>query len=324
MLSAFSHLLLTAYRRAQELDVQSFQDQILTDLKAALHFDSSVWGTATMTMTGIQIHSAHLYNLSPRMLPAYEKIKHLDPAAMEVTRQPRTTLGFNVARDFAEPAHEAMRDFCNEFGHRNFFITSDLNPRTQFVHWISLFRTDPDRVCKPAEIELLSHLAPHLMQALALNRLVHLDRLGGDNARETWAVAIADTRGVIYHADPRFRELMQLEWNGNGNTEDQLPEALSALLAGRDNQVVGQRVVVERTLEHEVLFLRARRRHAVDSLSTRELMVARLLADGLTQKQVAAQLDRSLETIRTQARTVFDKLDIKTVVMLAPHLALRD
>ncbi|MES2529524.1 MAG: LuxR C-terminal-related transcriptional regulator [Pseudomonadota bacterium] len=323
MLSAFSHLLLTVYRRAQELDVQSFQDQILTDLKVALQFDSSVWGTATMTPAGIEIHSIHLYNQSPRMLPAYERIKHLDTAAMRVTQQPRATMGFNPERDFEGPAHEALRHFCEEFGHRNFFVTSDLNPRTRFVHWISLIRSNADQFCTPAEIELLSHLAPHLMQALALNRLVHLDRLGGSDAsRETWAVAIADTRGVIYHADPRFRELMHLEWNGH--SEERLPESLSALLAGQDSRVVGQRVVVERALEHEVLFLRARRRHAVDSLSTRELMVARLLADGLTQKQVAAQLDRSLETIRTQARTVFDKLDIKTVVMLAPQLALRD
>lgn len=322
MPSAFSHLLLTIYRRAQELDVQHFQDQILTDLKVAVHFDSSMWGTATMTPAGIEIHSVHLYNLPQRMLPAYEKIKHLDTAAMEITQQPRATMGFNAARDFAGPDHAAVRDFCDEFGHRNFFITSELNPRTRFVHWISLFRSDPHAVCTPAEIELLSNLAPHLRQALALNRLVHLDRLGGDSARETWAVAIADTRGVIYHADPRFGDLMHLEWNGH--SEERLPQALSALLAGRDSRVVGQRVVVERTLEHEVLFLRARRRHAVDSLSERELMVARLLADGLTQKQVAAQLDRSLETIRTQARTVFDKLDIKTVVMLASHLAVRD
>jgi DNA-binding CsgD family transcriptional regulator len=287
-----------------------------------LQFDSSAWGTATMTPAGIEIHSVHVYNLSPRMLPAYERIKHLDTAAMRVTQQPRATMGFNAARDFAGPVNEELRHFCEEFGHRNFFITSELNPRTRFVHWISLFRGDAEQLCTPAEIELLSHLAPHLMQALALNRLVHLDRLGGDTARETWAVAIADTRGVIYHADPRFRELMHLEWNGH--SDERLPEALSELLAGRDSQVVGHRVVVERTLEHEVLFLRARRRHAVDSLSTRELMVARLLADGLTQKQVAVQLDRSLETIRTQARTVFDKLDIKTVVMLAPNLALRD
>lgn len=322
MFSAFSHLLLTIYRRAQELDVQRFQDQILTDLKVALHFDSSMWGTATMTPAGIEIHSIHLYNLPAAMLPAYEKIKHLDTSAVQVTQRPRATMGFNVERDFAGSDYEAVRRFCDEFGHRNYFVTSEMNARTQFVHWISLFRTDAQRVCTPAELELLSFLAPHLMQALALNRLVHLDRLGGDTARETWAVAIADTRGVIYHADPRFRDLMHLEWAGP--SDDRLPAGLAAQLTGLENRVVGQRVVVERTLEHEVLFLRARRRHAVDSLSARELMVARLLADGLTQKQVAAQLDRSLETIRTQARTVFDKLDINTVVMLAPCLALRD
>jgi DNA-binding CsgD family transcriptional regulator len=53
-------------------------------------------------------------------------------------------------------------------------------------------------------------------------------------------------------------------------------------------------------------------------------MVAKMLAGGMSQKEVAAKARRSPETIRSQIRVVFEKLDITNVVMLAPHLALRD
>ena len=322
MLSTFSQLLLTIYRRAQEAPVQEFQDLILGDIQPFIPFDSSMWGTATMTDGGIDIHSMHLYRSSPQMLEAYEAVKHQDIAAARATSRARHTQGFNARALFSEPSHHDLRDFCVRFGHENAFITSDIHPVTRFVHWVSLYRADAARFCTEAEIQMLEHISLHMMQALAINRLVHFDRLMGDVARENWAVAIADRRCVLYHADTRFSDLVGSEWPGC--SRDKLPAPLMASLNGKDSRLIGKKVVLERSLEHEVLFLKARKRQAVDSLSTRELIVGRLLVSGLTQKQVAAQLDRSPETIRTQVRVMFDKLDIGNVVMLAPHLAMRD
>jgi len=190
------------------------------------------------------------------------------------------------------------------------------------VHWVSLYRASAGQVCTPQETELLACVAPHLMQALAINRLVHLDRLTGDEAREKWSVAIADSRGVLYHADKRFRELVQSEWPAED--EEQLPRALLDGLMADDNQVVGARVVVRRSLERGLLFLKARDRALVDDLTAREFLVARLLASGLSQKQVAAKLDRSPETIRSHVKGIFEKLGINNVAMLASLLMLRE
>jgi len=321
-LSAYSNLLLTIYRQAQELPVQEFQDRILSAIKPSLPFDSSMWGTARMTQQGIDIHSLHLHNTSQAMIDAYEKVKHLDLAAVKVTQEPTSTLAFNTSTDFPGAEIGPYRDFLHAFRHENFFITSDINPITRFVHWVSLYRADPRQVATPEETELLACIAPHLMQALAINRLVHLDRLTGDTAREKWAVAIADSRGVLYHADRRFRELVQSEWRMG--SEERLPQELLDRLLAEDNQVAGARVVVRRSLERGLLFLKARPREEVDSLSAREFLVARLLVSGLTQKEVAVRLDRSPETVRSHVKGIFDKLGINNVAMLAPMLALRE
>lgn len=318
----YSHLLLVLYRQAQELPVDQFQDAVLEVLKPHLPFDSSMWGTATMTDGGIDIHSLHLHNTTQAMIDAYQAVKHLDTAASQCTSQRTVTMAFNTDSDFPGTELKEYRDFLHAFRHENFLITSDINPVTRFTHWISLYRADKEQHCTPEEQEMLACLAPHVMQALAINRLVHLDRFTGDVAREKWCVAIADGRGVLYHADRRFCELVQSEWGAG--VGEQLPRGLLKNLMGDTHEVIGARVIVRRSLERGLLFLKARLREAVDNLSEREFLVARLLVSGLTQKQVAGRLNRSPETIRSHVKSIFDKLSINNIAMLAPLLVLRE
>lgn len=321
MLSKFSGLLLSIYRRAQESTVQEFQDQALLALKSFIKFDSSSWGTAKMTTHGIDIHSIHLHQSSTEMLMAYEKVKHQDLVVDLMAQQSTSTISFSAGSLFPSN-YEEMRQFRSDFGQENALVTSDINPITKFIQWVSLFRADSSQVCTDAELQMLALLGPHLMQALAINRLGHFDRQIGDAARHSWSVAIADRRGFLHHVDTRFNELQRTEWPTSGNS--QLPAQWLAKLTSGGDRIVGERVVIERSLEHDVFFLKARERHPVDDLSARELTVARLLVSGLTQKQVALQLERSPETIRTQVRVVFEKLGINNVVLLGPQLALRN
>jgi DNA-binding CsgD family transcriptional regulator len=323
LLPEYSGLLLEIYGLAQRCPVDQFQDQALSMLKRSLAFDSSMWGTATMRETGIDIHSIHLHNSSPAMLEAYDRVKHCDTAAVQVTAHPTMTIGFCVD-DFPGRGNTAFRQFLHDFGHRNFLITSDINPGTRFTQWVSLYRSDLAARCLASEVDLLACLAPHLMQALAINRLVHLNRLVNDTARAKWAVAIADERGVLYHADDRFNAIVCAAWR----TEDagHLPQKLLRQLLDHPTQaqVSDGGVIVRRIREQGLLFLKARPREAVDTLSDREFLVARLLAHGLTQKQVAAKLNRSPETIRTQIKAIFNKLDINNVAVIGALLAVRE
>lgn len=319
-LPEFSRLLLTLYRYAQEVPVRQFQDAVLETLRPALHFDASTWGTGTMTPVGVDVHSMHRHNFPDEMFEAFARVRHQDSAAIRVTQQPRATIGFAAMEEFSGEEQQEIRDFARTWSQHHCFITCDINPLTRFAQWLSLFRSDPERRCTPQEIEFLDALAPHLMQGLAINRLVHLDRLVGDAARESWSVAIADSRGVLYHADPRFKELMAVEWPLQGH---RLADELLDELRADQARVLGRRVIVRGMVEQGLLFLRARERHAVDSLSPREFVVAELLARGMTHKQIASRVGRSPETIRSQVKAIFAKTAINNVALLAPLLVLR-
>jgi len=322
LLTRYSNLLLTVYRDAQEKTVAEFQDSVLSALKAALPFDSSMWGHGVMNPSGLDIHSIHLHNSSTAMLLAYDKVKHQDDAAFMVTQQPTTTMAFSTQTFFDKPDRSEIRQFATEFGHENYLISCDINPITKFTQWISLYRKDARQICTQLETQLFANLAPHLMQALAINRKLHLDKLLGDTVREKWSVAIADPRGYYYHVDPRFLELLELDWTSKN--PDVLPPALLKSLLSSQSQVNGHQVVVRCSVEHGLLYLKARESVPADLLSPKELLIARLLANGLTKKEVAEKLGRSLETVRSHVRSAFVKLDIQSTVALTQHLALAE
>jgi DNA-binding CsgD family transcriptional regulator len=320
-LSRFSLTVLDLHRMAQELPVDQFQDAALERLKADLHFDAAVWGTATMTPAGIDVHSLHSHRFPDDMMAAFLRVKEQDSAAHRVTQQPRMTIGFSAEEEFTREDQAGIRQFAQDYSKHHCFITSDIHPVTRFVHWISLFRSDRWRRCLDHEVHFLAELAPHLMQALAINRLVHLDRMLGDAARECWSVAIADERGVLYHADARFRDLLEPEWPLSA--QERLPADLVRQLQAHDGRVIGRSCVLHCARQQGLLFLKARLRHEVDALTAREFVIAQLLTAGMTHKQIAKQLERSPETVRSQIKSIFEKLQINNVTLLPPLLALR-
>lgn len=321
-LSTYSELLLNLYKDAQDLPVDVFQDSTLTSLKQILPFDSCMWGHGVMKEVGLDIHSIHLYNSSHDMLNAYDKIKHLDRAALEIVQYPTKTMAFHSQSYFADDQYRKIREFCSVFGHENYWISSDVNSRTKFTQWISLYRKNREQLCTKEETELFTHLAPHLMQALAINRVKNIDRILGDLARERWTVAIADPRGNYYHTDQHFKSLQTREWPDDN--PDAVPHTLLEELKKGTAQVSGKHVVVRNRFDHGLFYLQARKRVPADTLSSREILIARLLTAGQSQKQISNTLDRSPETIRSQVRSVFNKLNIHNVAALASHINLID
>nr|WP_315236492.1 LuxR C-terminal-related transcriptional regulator [uncultured Albidiferax sp.] len=315
----FNMLLLRIYRLAQELPIQYFQDAALVQIKQILPFDSSMWGTATTTPEGIDIHTVHLHEKSPEMLQAYEPLKHMDSAAASVFGKSNATLTIHAESWFADRETREMREFLRRFKQENVFIAADSNARTHFVHWISLYRADKEAHCTEGERQLLSQLAPHVMQALALNRVMHLDRLDAvDKAMSPYGSAIADARGVLHHADPQFRSLAQTEWNDWRGPN--LPANLLAALALGQERFLGRLVVVRQYLEQGLLFLKARARCPADQLTVREWTIARLIAKGESHKQIAQALGRSPATVRNQIQGIYEKLQVSSIAMLIEAL----
>ncbi|MDM0012363.1 helix-turn-helix transcriptional regulator [Variovorax sp. J22P168] len=321
-LSDFGELLLRLYRLSREQPLHLFQDQALNLVKPIVFFDSAMWGTAaTAPPGGIDVHTLHLHEKSPQMMIDYEEFKHLDTAAASLFGMPRGTRAFNTATWWGDQRGRPFRDFVQRYEQNNMLITMANDTSARFMEWISLFRADAERQNTPAETELVALLSPHLMQALALNRVMHLDRLMPAD-RVGRGAAMGDLMGVLYHADPGFERLLREEWH-DWPGRALPPEVLDHFLRGH-GRFVGRKLVLAHGTEHGLLFLAARPRAPADELSPRERMVAQQLARGLTYKQIAQELDRSPATVRNQIRSIYEKLSVTNVAELVEALRQAD
>lgn len=317
-------LLLQLYRLSQDCDIEIFQNSALNLVKQRLPFDAAVWGTARTEACGIDIHTIHLHQKSPDMVSDYAAVKHLDTSAASVFGKSRITCGFHAETFFASSEQLPLKAFLKQHAQQNFFITAQNSAATQLLHWVSLFRGDPNAGCLPTEIELLDQLAPHLMQALSMNQKLHMTKVHGQAKAEPKerACAIADLRGVIYTADACFCTLLNNEWAGWHGP--QLPTQLTSNFLGGNLRFTGHSITVSLRLEHSLLFLKARAIYKADRLSPREFSVARLAAKGYSYKKIAQTLGSSPHTVRNQIRAIYNKLQVDTVTGVTEELRQAD
>ncbi len=314
-------LLLHLYRLAQDVSIEGFQDAALDVLRPVVPFDTSMWGTATTGEQGIDIHTIHLHRTPPEMLADYALVKHMDTAAATVVGQPMVVRGFH-ANTWPQPRE--IREFLRRYGHENIFIAADSQPQHQFVHWISLFRADREAHGSAAEVDLLRKLSPHLMQALSMNRVLHLQRASAaDRSLSPHGAAMADSKGVLYHHDPLFDALAREEWSGWSGRR--LPRQVMDAAQAQTFRHVGRSVVLQGRVEHGgLLFLRARRCCKADRLGAREQLVAQLVVSGHTYKEIAQRLERSPATIRNQIQSIYAKLEVGGIAGLIEALRQAD
>ena len=75
--------------------------------------------------------------------------------------------------------------------------------------------------------------------------------------------------------------------------------------------------VLQRLVTHATRAPQPTASDPLDGLSAREAEIARLVADGLTNAEIAGRLFLSLPTIKTHLARIFDKLGVTSRVQLA-------
>jgi DNA-binding CsgD family transcriptional regulator len=166
---------------------------------------------------------------------------------------------------------------------------------------------------------LLNLLRPHLVNAYrnAQARTI-LSALEGGTGNGGEAVVLFGALGEPLALTPRGRELLSafateqlLDWCGRMRSRAPLPaEPLLAAENGRSVEarmlapsVAALRVVCERVGAASLQAL---------GLSPREREVLALVAEGCTNKQIAARLDVLPATVKKHLERIYDKLDVRT------------
>lgn len=315
-LDVFSRLVLQIYRASAEMAPEDFQDAALEIIKPVLPFDTSMWGVATHRPgAGLDIHVIHLHNTPQSMITEYGTLKHMDSCADAVAGHSRVTMGFHSASRFADKRLSEYRDYLRRYGHENLFISTLADPHSQAVQWVTLFRADQDQHCRSEELNLLSQLSPHMMQAMRHSLVRQLDRasfLPGDASMQA---AIADRHGIIHYATPGWDEMLHAEFGASAIAR--LPAPLLDWVQKNASPYVGQTCVAMHRIHKDLVYIRMRPPYGADRLAPRQREVARLIASGLNYKQAAQHLQLSPATVRNHTTEIYRRLGVHN----APELA---
>lgn len=209
MEEGFSRLLLEIYSAAREAPIGTFEDQALKLVKPWLGFERSMWGTGVYTPIGLDIHNVYVHEEPEEMLLDYEEVKHQDPVGSEVFKCRGNTVRFHTPTLYQGRDKLGMLSLVKRYKHQNVLVT--INPgNSNYCQWISLYRANPELQYSENERLLCESLAPHLMEALTINRVINMDRLGIKKRR--YARGFFDRMGLLQFAEPLLTDLFQSEW----------------------------------------------------------------------------------------------------------------
>jgi DNA-binding CsgD family transcriptional regulator len=304
-------LLLNLYGLARELPVGEFQTQALLLLKRHLHFCSAIWGEGKLSSLWLAPHKLHTHYVDPDALARWSELIRVDKVIPIMLDNLGTTIPFHAPTLFSDPRDLAMRDYAKQYGRQSYIVTNIPARLARELHWISLYRPDPDALFTEHERSACERLMPHFYQALQINRTVQGLGMLSEGLDAQSRLALIDQSGFVYFAQPGFLELLHSEWSELD--EFFVPDPLmAALRAGDGKPFIGRRIRCDSQSAGELIVLYAKRSSALDCLSPRQHEIARLYAVGHSYKEIARRLRLSPATVRNHLAAIFRTLAIST------------
>jgi DNA-binding CsgD family transcriptional regulator len=314
----FSSLLLDLYRCAREVSADQYQDAVLKQLESLVPFDSSMWGCGTYHGRNVDVHSIHLREQPSEMPARWMEVSHEDSVVTKVVGQPDRVFNINTSALFAgRPNKAGILEHARRYGAANGLVAAHSHATTPLLSWISLYREDGDAHFSERERQLFQALFPHVMEALTINRRLHLDALYA--GAQGGGIAIVDSRGTLHHCDGSFEQTLRAEWSwwGGRNLPQPLLEALMAGVGGYR----GANIAVKSEKVGDLLFLKARLLGCVDRLTRRERQIAESFASGQRYKEIAKALGLAPATVRNHLQAIYGKLEVGSKAAMAALLA---
>jgi DNA-binding CsgD family transcriptional regulator len=309
---ALSALLLDLYRLARESPLVDFQRRVLERLNETVSFDGAWWGMARMDR---QLHSSFPFHMPAHFVDYWSGMREHDVFAEFVMARPGVTLNFHAATSASNPTFDA---FLEEFGIRQTLCTLLVNPTLNLITFLSLYRKRDAPVFTEEQRRLKELVMPHLWAAWTSNWIAQLAQARAHSVSSSAALAVADQRGVLHAAEPRFAELIHLEWPEWSGPE--LPDTFGRALRA-DGVALGTRTVLQLIPVHGLYLVELRERSPLEQLTARELHIAHQFGRGGSYKEIAAVLRVAPATVRAHLRAIYSKLHVSDKGELANLLS---
>jgi DNA-binding CsgD family transcriptional regulator len=317
--SALSAAALAVHRRCRELTPSDYLQLGFETVSNRIPFDAAFW---------LRGHKgeparcgAHTAGCNASLAAEYAALSGATGFPCCEKDHKNLTVGIDFS-DGAGPAE--LASLALRWGLPHALAAHVEEPVTALTFDIVLWRTGAHGPFVDLERRLLHALAPHLDETYGINRLVQFARAAGRREPQLHACAIADGRGYLRVAPDRFVALLLREfpgWCGGPQMPSPLARRLPTGSQSGESRFVGAHVSVRATRVGDTYLLRGREKHPLDSLTARELEIARLSAQGLGAREIAGVLGISLVTARNHLNRILIKSGAPRRPVIAAQLA---
>ena len=306
------------YRGVFTLPFEVFKESTLRSLKPLLRFDAGVWGSGIHSTN--EMLSLSFVNQSIASLMEYAaRWQPQDFVRAAAVAQPgRGVRNEDVMSLEAYHRTAIYLEYARPAGIEHALGIVERDETTDLAEIVFLFRENPADPFTEDDVALLEYLSPHLVSAWRQRQIAHhLQAAADGNAagfHEADGYAVADGAGIVHAAGEDFCIALRRAvptWQG-----PTVPSELKPLLDDDHTSMVlgDSEFRVRRT--HGMHLLAVAPRSGALGLTPAEVRVARLYADGITQRALAARLGLSASTVRNQLSSVYSKLDVHSKVDL--------
>lgn len=315
-LSRLGRLVMVLHRLAASANAGDFQRLAFDALQAELPFDSGIWATGVMNPAPV-LHSLHAHNQPAAMMADWQRLAQHDTVLLETLKRPGHTLRATAAGpEDGTPFPPEVCDHAHRYGMEQVLATAYVDPLLGLVEGFSLYRADPQARFTEPERLLVQHALPHLVEAWRGIRLRLVRNEMQPATPPGRALGICDRKGLLHAAGPDFAAMMRQEWPGWCG-----PLIPQRWLSGNDKALVGRQIAASLHAINDLWLVQLRRVTLLDSLTVREIEVARRFGCGLSYQEIAAELHISPATVRNHLSNIYGKLKVSNKVELAKLFA---
>ena len=277
-------------------------------LREFLDFDNALMAVISDDASGLGVKYRY-HEEQPAVFDEWASLSHRDNLAKAIIAAPSRTISFNAAIGLKEDPE--LLDFTVR--NRHFFLLAAAFPlgRSDSYLALSLRRSDRRIDFHRKDPGILNLLLPHISEAFKINQASCACRFGSSNDGEALCV-FGDDGTVVYQSDA----FMMLHGT-LGKHSYLVPDFMRQFVRSEKTSMIHQGLgyFLEKSVGLNFVIVKTTSR--LNSLTARELSVARLFGGGLSHKEIGTQLHISPSTARRHIESIYTKLKINNKAALA-------
>lgn len=305
----------TLYLATSKIELAEYRDWALSQLQNLIDFDGALWSNGHQQT--VKFHNHTLVNVPESLTQSLLEYLSINPITNVLFDNMGSPIDMRdlIADDDFYRSEIYLKCF-KPHGIERILSSIHLDERTGLFTLLTLYRFERDKPFSEQDKQLQKQALYHLLTAAKHALFLQLEQ-SNDCQSKAYSTtthlnshkAICDSQGYFHQVQTSFIDLLERYYDNKLESSTSLLKLPFALdLMKKNYEVDG--LQVELKPFKDLFIVEIWPQGPLDSLSLREREIVQTLANGLTFKEAARELDLSPSTVSNHLYRIYQKLNI--------------